>query len=69
MVDRESLDPLFVFGAPATTSTSGAAQTATGISVSNSGTYYWRATFSGNNFNEGFTTPCGSEITQVTFTQ
>jgi len=58
-----------VFDAPTATSTSGAAQTANGILVSTSGTYYWRATFNGNNFNNEFTTACGSEITQVTFTQ
>ena len=59
----------FVFDAPTGTSTSGSAQTSTGISVSATGTFYWVATFSGNNFNNAFTTKCGSEITEVKFTQ
>jgi hypothetical protein len=43
----------------------GAASTATGISVSAAGTYYWRAQYSGDSFNEGFTTACGSEVSTI----
>ena len=33
------------------------------------GTYYWRVTYPGDSFNNGFTSSCGSEITVVAFTQ
>jgi hypothetical protein len=46
----------------------GAAATTTGVLVSVSGSYRWRVTYSGDQFNAGFTTSCGSEITQVTLT-
>jgi hypothetical protein len=43
----------------------GAASTATGISVSATGFYYWTAQYSGDQYNNGFTTACGQEISQI----
>jgi hypothetical protein len=43
----------------------GAAATVDGVTVTDVGEYRWRATYSGDSFNNGFTTPCGSEITQI----
>lgn len=48
-----------------TTIVAGAAATPDGIGVTGSGSYYWRAEYSGDSFNEGFTTACGDEITQI----
>ena len=47
----------------------GAAATVAGVTVNVSGTYRWRVEYSGDQFNTGFTTTCGSEISAVTFTQ
>jgi hypothetical protein len=44
--------------------TSGIASTGASILVVN-GTYHWRVTFSGNNYNNGFTTSCAGEVTTV----
>lgn len=44
----------------------GAAATLLGTTVSASGIYRWTVTYSGDQFNTGFTTGCGSEVTQVT---
>jgi hypothetical protein len=44
----------------------GAAATLIGTTVNASGTYRWTVTYSGDQFNAGFTTACGSEVTQVT---
>ena len=46
-----------------TTATANTLSTA-GIPVG-AGTYYWRVTYPGNLFNNGFTTACGSEVTTV----
>lgn len=43
----------------------GKAATSTGVTVTSSGTYYWTAQYSGDSFNNGFTTACGDEITQI----
>ncbi len=43
----------------------GAANTTTGVTVTASGFYYWTATYSGDQFNNTFTTACGDEITQI----
>jgi hypothetical protein len=43
----------------------GKAFTATGVTVAATGFYYWRAEYSGDTFNNGFTTSCGSEVTQI----
>ena len=44
---------------------SGAASTSTGVSVAATGFYYWTAQYSGDDFNLGFTTGCGDEVTQI----
>jgi hypothetical protein len=44
---------------------SGVAQTSTGIAVSQTGTYYWKAIYTGDQYNNGFTTPCGYEVTTI----
>ena len=44
---------------------SGVAVTTIGATVFDTGTYYWRATYSGDSYNEGFTTDCGQEVTQI----
>jgi len=44
---------------------SGAASTSTGITVTLTGTYRWRVQYSGDQYNTGFTTACGDEVTQV----
>jgi len=44
---------------------SGVAATTNGIAVSNSGFYYWRAQYSGDQYNAGFTTGCDAEITEI----
>ncbi len=41
------------------------AATATGIAVSSTGTYYWRAFYSGDQFNNASSTACGSEVTTI----
>ncbi|MGH2488269.1 MAG: prealbumin-like fold domain-containing protein, partial [Candidatus Limnocylindria bacterium] len=41
------------------------AATVAGVLVLDSGTYYWTAQYSGDTFNNGFTTDCGDEITQI----
>ena len=48
-----------------TTISAGVASTTTGITVDNSGTYYWRAHYSGDSYNNEFTTACGDEVTQI----
>ena len=48
-----------------TTIVAGDAATPTGIEVTASGTYYWTAEYSGDQYNNGFTTACGAEITQI----
>ena len=45
----------------------GTATTVNGVLVTAPGTYYWRAVYSGDAFNTGFTTACGSEVTTVAF--
>ena len=44
---------------------SGLAATPTGITVTASGTYYWTAEYTGDQYNTEFTTDCGDEITQI----
>jgi hypothetical protein len=43
----------------------GVASTSTGFAVSDTGFYYWVAAYSGDEFNTGFETGCGTEITQI----
>ncbi len=47
--------------------TNGTAATVNGVLVTQPGTYYWRAVYSGDAYNDGKTTDCGSETTTVTF--
>ncbi len=48
-----------------TISAAGVASTVTGVTVTDTGLYYWRAQYSGDAFNTGFTTACGVEITEI----
>ncbi len=48
-----------------TTIFAGVASTTTGITVDDSGTYYWRVHYSGDSYNDAFTTACGDEVTQI----
>ena len=48
-----------------TISAGGVASTTTGIPVTATGFYYWTAQYTGDQYNEGFTTACGAEITQI----
>jgi hypothetical protein len=41
------------------------ASTSSGVTVANSGSYYWRVTYSGDSYNEGYTTTCGEEVTRI----
>jgi hypothetical protein len=41
------------------------AATADGLLVTEPDTYYWQVSFSGDNFNNGFTTTCGAEVTTI----
>ena len=41
------------------------AATTDGVDVTDAGTYYWTAEYTGDQYNNGFTTPCGSEVTTV----
>jgi hypothetical protein len=41
------------------------AETVDGVAVEVSGTYYWTVTYSGDDFNFGFTTDCRDEVTQI----
>jgi hypothetical protein len=41
----------------------------TGIAVSDPGTYYWLVAYSGDQYNNGFTKPCGSETTTISKTE
>jgi len=43
----------------------GVASTTNGIAVSDTGFYYWIVTYSGDQYNEGFSTTCGDEVTQI----
>jgi hypothetical protein len=43
----------------------GVASTPTGIAVTDEGIYYWIATYSGDQYNTGFSTECGAEVTQI----
>ena len=45
----------------------GVATTVNGVLVNASGTYRWRAFYSGDAFNAAFSTACGSEVTTVGF--
>ncbi len=45
--------------------TAGVASTAIGVAVTETGLYYWTAEYSGDSFNNTFTTGCGDEITQI----
>lgn len=47
------------------TISAGVASTATGITVHDSGTYYWRVHYSGDSYNNEFTTACGDEVSQI----
>jgi hypothetical protein len=52
------------------TGTTGTATTVVGVGpVSTSGVYFWTAQYTGDQYNVGFTTPCGAEQTTVTFQQ
>ena len=42
-----------------------AASTVEGIGVDDPGDYFWRVQYSGDQFNNGFTTACGDEVTQI----
>lgn len=44
----------------------GVAETSTGVTVTADGTYYWRAAYSGDAYNNGYTTDCGEETTTLT---
>ena len=41
------------------------AATVDGIAVQTTGIYFWTVEYSGNQFNDGFTTSCNDEITQI----
>jgi hypothetical protein len=43
----------------------GVAGTSAGVTVENTGLYYWVAEYSGDKYNKKFTTSCGDEITQI----
>jgi hypothetical protein len=58
-------DPGGLVGTETVDVVAGVAATADGVSVSQSGTYYWLATYNGNQNNNPFTTGCGDEITQI----
>jgi hypothetical protein len=45
--------------------TEASASTSTGVATSTTGTYYWRAFYSGDTFNNAASTACGSEITTI----
>jgi len=45
----------------------GTATTVNGVAVATPGTYYWVAVYSGDAFNAGFTTTCGSEVVTIGF--
>lgn len=45
--------------------TEASASTATGYATSSTGTYYWRAFYGGDDFNNAASTSCGSEITTI----
>jgi hypothetical protein len=56
-----------VYGGTPAGSTATASMTTT-VSILPGNTYYWRVTYSGDAFNNGFTTACGSETASVSFT-
>jgi hypothetical protein len=41
------------------------AGTSVGVTVTESGDYFWRVSYSGDQFNDSFTTGCGDEITDI----
>jgi hypothetical protein len=45
----------------------GVATTVNGVLVQVNGTFYWRAEYTGDQFNQAFTTDCGSEIVTVNY--
>jgi hypothetical protein len=45
--------------------TEASASTSTGVATSTTGTYYWRAFYSGDAYNNSASTACGSEITTI----
>jgi hypothetical protein len=45
--------------------TDSAAETVDGVEVTETGFYFWTAQYSGDQFNNGFTTTCGDEVTQI----
>jgi prealbumin domain-containing protein len=45
--------------------TAGVAATSDGVTVYETGLYYWTAEYSGDAYNNDFTTTCGEEITQI----
>jgi len=46
-------------------SAGGVAATSVGVTVYETGLYYWTAAYSGDAYNNDFTTDCGEEITQI----
>jgi hypothetical protein len=60
-VGADEVVPISLSGSTGTASTVG------GVLVTAPGTYYWRAVYSGDAFNAGFTTACGSETTTIAF--
>jgi hypothetical protein len=45
--------------------TTGTAHTTSGYTTEDVGTYYWVVVYSGNNYNNGTSTTCGSEVTTL----
>jgi hypothetical protein len=43
----------------------GVAETTDGLEVTETGFYYWKAIYSGDQYNAGFSTECGAEVTQI----
>ncbi len=48
-----------------TVDANGKAKTSTGVTVTDSGTYYWKASYPGDAFNNSFVTSCDAEVTQI----
>ena len=63
-----SSGPIALVYANSGTTATAAMSTASAISIAPGITYYWRVTYTGDAFNNGFTTACSQETVRATFT-
>jgi hypothetical protein len=64
-VYSDSMCTAFVASAGTVTVTNGMVPDSSAVTMSTAGTFYWQAKYSGDTFNNGSSSPCGSEVVTV----